>query len=67
VAKLLLDYVSTPSRPSITDNLGGLIYTALLCDRATTGMRLVSHHVLRALKRRAHRAVPQALPPSWAE
>jgi hypothetical protein len=66
VAKLLLEYVSAPSRPSIADNLGGLIYTALLCDRMTTGMQLVSHHVRRALKRRAYHVAPRALPRSWA-
>jgi hypothetical protein len=65
-ARLLLDRVSAPAERSASDNLGGLVYTALLCDRPASTLWLVSHHIGRALKRRAHSAAPRALPASWS-
>lgn len=62
----LLPLVSTPSRPSTLDNLGGLLFTALLCDRTTVGARLIRHHVLRSCKRRAQRLMPGIVPEEWS-
>jgi hypothetical protein len=65
-ARLLLGHVSTPAERSASDNLGGLVYTALLCDRPGSSLWLVSHHIGRALKRRVHSAAPRTLPASWS-
>lgn len=66
LADRLLPIVAAPSVPSAADNLGGLLFTSLLCDRALSGAALASHHISRTLKHRAHRAVPRLVPESWS-
>ena len=38
---------------------------ALLCDRSSASVRFVGHHVAHIARRRAHRYLPQAVPPGW--
>lgn len=66
LADRLLASVAAPSVPSATDNLGGLIFTALLCDRLGASWDLVSHHARRAARHRAYRIAPRAVPASWS-
>ena len=66
VADRLLSEASRPHGVSIRDNLGGLIFNALLCDSAPRGVSLVSHHVGRALRRRLKRIAPAVLPEDWS-
>ena len=48
------------------DNLEGLVFTALLCDRVGASAWLVTHHSGRALRRRLKQVVPGLLPDHWA-
>ncbi len=66
MADRLLPVAAVPSRRSSTDNLGGLLFTAMLADRASAAGRLVGHHVLRGARRRIHRAAPRLAPASWS-
>ncbi len=66
LADRLLAAVSTPQPPSIRDNLGGLIFTSLLCDRPSSGAWLIQHHLLRTMRRRLKRLAPAYLPARWS-
>ena len=66
MADWLLDEVSTPQPKSIRDNLGGLLFTSLLCDRVTSGGWLLQHHMLRSARRRLKKAAPAYLPETWS-
>jgi Uncharacterised nucleotidyltransferase len=66
VADRLLHEVSRPRPRSIRDNLGGLLFTSLLCDRLTSGAWLLQHHVMRATRRRLQGLAPSYLPESWS-
>ncbi|MGE0704949.1 MAG: nucleotidyltransferase family protein [Vicinamibacterales bacterium] len=66
VADSLLDEVSRPQPVSVRDNLGGLIFTSLLCDRVRSGAWLLQHHVLRSTRRRLRHAAPGLLPAHWS-
>jgi hypothetical protein len=66
VADRLLDLVAAPSTPSSVDNLGGLIFTAMLCDRVGATFGLAGHHLLRTARHRVHRLAPGLVPESWS-
>jgi hypothetical protein len=48
------------------DRLGGLAFTALLCDSSVAAARLWSHHASHMLKRRVQRRLPRLVPANWA-
>jgi hypothetical protein len=62
----LLNEVSTPQVSSARDNLGGLLFTSLLCDRSSAGARLLQRHLLRSARRRLKRLAPRYLPDRWS-
>ena len=66
VADRLLDVVAAPSTPSSMDNLGGLVFTAMLCDRIGATFGLAGHHLLRTARHRVHRLAPGLVPESWS-
>ena len=66
VADRLLDVVAAPSTPSSMDNLGGLVFTAMLCDRIGATFGLAGHHLLRTARHRVHRLAPALVPESWS-
>ena len=66
VADRLLALVAAPSTPSSVDNLGGLIFTAMLCDRVGATFGLAGHHLLRTARHRVHRLAPRLVPESWS-
>lgn len=66
LADRLLEEVSTPQPPSAGNNLAGLLFTSLLCDRVASGVGLVGHHVGRSARRRLKRAAPFFLPDRWS-
>lgn len=66
VANQLLKEVSTPQTRSVRDNIGGLVFTSLLCDKFASGAWLLQHHIKRAVKRRLKRLAPEYLPPQWS-
>ena len=47
------------------DRLGGLAFTSLLSSNPAAAARLWTHHGLRSLKRRVHRAAPRLVSPDW--
>jgi hypothetical protein len=51
---------------SVFNNLKGLVFTAMLCDRPQATVWMLQHHILRSMRRRAQRAAPQVLPESWS-
>jgi len=66
LADRLLPRVAAPSEPTAADNLGGLVFTSVLCDSAAASWSLFSHHTSRALKRRTFRMAPGLVPASWS-
>ena len=52
LADWLLTEVSSPQATSPRDNLGGLLFTSLLCDRLSSGLFLLQHHITRSIRRR---------------
>jgi hypothetical protein len=66
LADWLLPEVSRPQPVSARDNVGGLLFTSLLCDRVGSGAWLLQHHILRTTKRRLKRAAPAYLPEHWS-
>lgn len=66
IADRLLTEVSTPQPHSIRDNLGGLLFTSLLCDRLHSSAWLFQHHILRTTRRRLQRLAPAYLPERWS-
>jgi len=66
VADRLLDVVAAPSTPSSIDNLGGLVFTAMLCDGVGATVGLAGHHLLRTARHRVHRLAPGLVPESWS-
>jgi hypothetical protein len=66
MADYLLAEVSRPQPPSVRDNLGGLVFTALLCDRWSSGAWLLRHHLLRGTRRRLKNIAPGYLPEEWS-
>jgi hypothetical protein len=66
LADYLLAEASRPSTPGTRDNLGGLLFTSMLCDRVTASGWLLQHHLLRTTRRRLQRLAPQLLPARWA-
>jgi hypothetical protein len=66
LADRLLAEVSRPSTPGPRDNLGGLLFTSMLCDRVSSSGWLLQHHLLRTTRRRLQRLAPQLLPERWA-
>jgi hypothetical protein len=66
VADWLLTEVSTPQPKSPRDNLGGLLFTSLLCDTAGAGLWLWQHHLGRVARRRLYRLAPLYLPERWS-
>jgi hypothetical protein len=66
MADWLLDEVSAPQPKSVRDNLGGLLFTSLLCDRVRSGGWLIQHHVLRSARRRLRQMAPSVLPERWS-
>lgn len=65
-ADRLLSEVSRPQPVSIRDNLGGLIFTALLCDRLSSGIWMLQHHVGRSARRKMKALAPGLLPERWS-
>jgi len=65
-ANAMLGIAATETDRSAVSNLKGLVFTALLCNRAASAGWLLQHHVLRSVRRRAHRVGPQWLPASWS-
>jgi len=65
-ADVLLPYASRVLSRSPMDNLKGLLFTPMLCDRVPSTVWLLQHHLLRSVRRRAHRVAPQVLPQSWS-
>lgn len=63
--RLLLD-VSRPQPVSVVDNLGGLCFTSLLCDRMASSAWLLQHHLLRSTRRRLKHVAPDYLPERWS-
>jgi hypothetical protein len=66
LADWLLSEVSTPQPKSARDNLGGLLFTSLLCDTARAGLWLWQHHLGRVARRRLYRLAPVYLPERWS-
>ena len=66
LADWLLAEASRPQPVSARDNLGGLLFTALLCDTTRRGVSLVGHHGWRTLRRRLRRLAPGYLPEEWS-
>jgi len=66
LADILLRAASTPSHQQTRDNLTGLLFTSLLCDRTSSSAWLLQHHILRATRRRLHRLAPGCLPARWS-
>ncbi len=66
LADRLLPIVMKPTVRSARENFESLVFTALLCDRALTGLRLVQHHVWRTTRRRIQRLLPALVPADWA-
>jgi len=66
LADRLLAEVSVPRTRSIRDNIGGLVFTSLLCDRVSATAWLLQHHIGRALRHRLQRMAPGYLPREWA-
>ena len=66
LAHRLLGEVSRPSTPGPRDNLGGLLFTSMLCDRVSASGWLLQHHLLRTTRRRLRRLAPRLLPERWA-
>jgi hypothetical protein len=66
IADYLLAEVSRPQPPSVRDNLGGLVFTALLCDTWSAGAWLLQHHILRGTRRRLKNLAPAYLPEEWS-
>jgi hypothetical protein len=66
IADRLLAEASTPQDKSLRDNIGGLLFTSVLCDRVRSGAWLVQHHVLRMARRRLYRIAPVYLPEHWS-
>jgi len=65
LADRLLPEVSRPQEASARDNLGGLVFTSLLCDRWSSGASLLTHHLGRVVRRRLTRAAPGVFPEDW--
>jgi len=65
-ADVLLPYASRVLSRSPLDNLKGLLFTAMLCDRPQSTAWLLQHHILRSVRRRAHHTMPNLLPESWS-
>ena len=57
LADWLLTEVSSPQATSPRDNVGGLLFTSLLCDRLSSGLFLAQHHITRSIRRRLPRAL----------
>jgi hypothetical protein len=66
IADFLLAEVSRPQPPSVRDNLGGLVFTALLCDTWSASAWLLQHHILRGTRRRLKNLAPAYLPEEWS-
>jgi putative nucleotidyltransferase-like protein len=66
LADRLLAEVSMPRTRSLRDNIGGLVFTSLLCDRVSSTGWLLQHHIGRALRHRLMRIAPGYLPRDWA-
>ena len=66
LADALLPMASNASSLSRLDNLKGLLFSAMLCDRPRSTVWFLQHHLLRSVRRRAQRTVPGILPESWA-
>jgi hypothetical protein len=66
IADRLLPEVSRPQPRSLRDNLGGLLFTSMLCDTPTASLWLVQHHLGRMARRRMYRALPLIIPESWS-
>jgi hypothetical protein len=66
MADWLLTEVSTPQPKSPLDNLGGLLFTSLLCDTTRAGVWLWQHHVGRMTRRRLYQIAPVWLPQRWS-
>lgn len=62
----LLAEVSMPQKRSVRDNIGGLFFTSLLCDRLSSSAWLLRHHLTRAAKRRLQQLVPGYVPAEWS-
>jgi hypothetical protein len=62
----MLPYASRVSSRAPIDNLKGLLFTAMLCDRPQSTLWLLQHHILRSVRRRAQRTAPRMLPESWS-
>jgi hypothetical protein len=65
-ANAMLHIAATETDRSALNNLKGLVFTALLCNRASSAGWLLQHHILRSVRRRAHRMGPQWVPTSWS-
>jgi hypothetical protein len=65
-ADRLLGEASRPHGVGVRDNLGGLVFTGLLCDSVPRSVTMVGHHLGRALRRRLQRMAPQWLPSDWS-
>jgi putative nucleotidyltransferase-like protein len=66
VARSMLSIASGEMSASALHNFKGLVFTAMLCDRPRSTAWLLQHHILRSLRRRAHRTAPRMLPQSWS-
>ena len=66
VADRLLAEVSAPRARSVRDNIGGLVFTSLLCDRLSATGWLLQHHLGRAVRHRLQRLAPRYVPDDWA-
>jgi hypothetical protein len=66
IADRLLTEASTPGDKSFRDNLSGLFFTSMLCDRSGAAAWLLQHHLWRATRRRLHRLAPEYLPDRWS-
>ena len=66
VADWLLAEASRPQPVSARDNLGGLLFTSLLCDTTGRSVSLVRHHGWRTIRRRLQRLAPDYLPEQWS-
>jgi hypothetical protein len=66
IADRLLAEVSMPQPRSPRDNLGGLVFTSLLCDTVGSTTWLLQHHIGRMMRRRLKRRAQRYLPDGWS-
>jgi hypothetical protein len=66
MAGLIVYDISRPRGRSPLENLSGLVFTSLLCDRVISSGRMLQHHLARAGRRRLRHAALRHTPDAWS-